>query len=751
LNEVVHLVEHIISCYFPRLQDGVRRYIPCLHCVRHQTAISEPYQFSYEECVAAVTRGVPILYCRGIRTPSRSVLVSSLAPDITFRGYAVLKATDLGDRDKDWKLLGEGGFGRVYCTTYQNQKVAVKELLSDEAGANITEKFSEFQKEVQIMSVLRHQNIVNLIGLTIKPLLIVSEFVRGGDLHQVLCDSASPLSWPQRYRIAFDIAAGMEYLQAFTPPIVHRDLRSPNIFIESLDVNAPVCAKVADFGLSAFVAQDVAGSLLTWQWLAPEVLNYDVKSYDERSDIYSYAIVLWELLTAEMPFEEFAKQTPDPHAIKRAIIHSGLRPTIPTDCPPDYQRLMEACWNHSPLKRPSFTEILQSLAPHVPEEVHLSRSSERDALNSAPMVVISGGDDPDALARRCSLTETAPLKRPHEVPLGEAISCLLIYADALWVGMDSGKIQVYNLSQIDHVPMDEDCMKLAWSAHKDRVFAMIMVPKRRQSEVWSGSGDRKIVAWDGHSGQCLWETELRSMVSGLLYVPEKEDGTGGAVWAAAGEENALYMFSGNDHSMLRLVALPNNSPCFSIAMHFGMIMVGTLGTVLLFDTSGNELASWAAHRPDRPVRFLASSSSLSHKSSFAAAQEKDGRIWTSAGNAVKQWSFPPGQEISITGFSEVTAHDARLTSMNLLQRPDSFPGAGDGAMELWTSSYDYCNFVWDAEATQPFFEFQLGHNKEFMRDVVQFRTFVIVGSSYREDRSDNSCGSLYFYRQTDRV
>ena len=83
---------------------------------------------------------------------------------------------------------------------------------------------------------MRHSNIVNLIGITIQPLLMVSEFVQGGDLHQILREGEMVfLTTEQKFRISFDIAAGMEYLQALTPPIVHRDLRSPNIFVRPRD------------------------------------------------------------------------------------------------------------------------------------------------------------------------------------------------------------------------------------------------------------------------------------------------------------------------------------------------------------------------------------------------------------------------------------------------------------------------------------------------------------------------------------
>lgn len=82
-----------------------------------------------------------------------------------------------------------------------------------------------------ILSVLRHPNTVDLIGITINPLRLIVEFISGGDLHGLLDNHNKNLPWELRYRIAYDIAFGMNYLQSFTPPIVHRDLRSPNIFV----------------------------------------------------------------------------------------------------------------------------------------------------------------------------------------------------------------------------------------------------------------------------------------------------------------------------------------------------------------------------------------------------------------------------------------------------------------------------------------------------------------------------------------
>ena len=106
-----------------------------------------------------------------------------------------------------------------------------------------------------------------------------------------------------------DIALGMEYLHhSMTPPIAHRDLRSPNVFLANFSADTQtVSAKVADFGMSRRVSTFIAGLGKTWQWLAPEVIDADSKRFDERADIYSYGIILWEILSREYPFGEFVE------------------------------------------------------------------------------------------------------------------------------------------------------------------------------------------------------------------------------------------------------------------------------------------------------------------------------------------------------------------------------------------------------------------------------------------------------------
>merc|ERR1712100_427614 len=102
---------------------------------------------------------------------------------------------------------------------------------------------------------------------------------------------------------ALDVSLGIHFLQTRKPPIAHRDLRSPNIFLTSLDEKSPVRAKVADFGLARSVAPQVFGALNTWQWIAPEAIFHGL--FDLKSDIYSLGICFWEIATRSYPFDEF--------------------------------------------------------------------------------------------------------------------------------------------------------------------------------------------------------------------------------------------------------------------------------------------------------------------------------------------------------------------------------------------------------------------------------------------------------------
>ncbi|XP_057813398.2 probable LRR receptor-like serine/threonine-protein kinase At1g67720 isoform X2 [Cryptomeria japonica] len=193
--------------------------------------------------------------------------------------------------------IGEGGFGSVYFGRLPDgMDVAIK-LLSSSSKQGL----AEFLNEINLLSRVNHRNLVSLIGYCndSKELMLVYEHLCGGSLKDHLYGSLSNIStldWKTRLRVALDAAQGLEYLHvSCTPKIVHRDVKSSNIL---LDTN--MRAKLADFGLSKIIGDDVISSHITTTvkgtvgYLDPEY--FYTNKLTERSDVYSFGVVLLEMI-----------------------------------------------------------------------------------------------------------------------------------------------------------------------------------------------------------------------------------------------------------------------------------------------------------------------------------------------------------------------------------------------------------------------------------------------------------------------
>ncbi len=225
---------------------------------------------------------------------------------------------------------------------------------------------SDFQREASLMSKLRHDNIVRLFAIMLRPLRLVMEYCAEGDLRSALrqrriwggaVPADPPHVPPLCWKIALDIALAMRFLHSQSPPIAHRDLRSPNVFLVSLDPDSAVCAKVADFGLSVAVTSRQTFALASWQWMAPEAQLGT--NYSHLCDVYSCAVVMNELFTQQLPFEEYAA-LPQCDLLNR-LFNEGLRPTIPSFVPGWMSQLLAAMWHGDPSERPSFADCVHRL------------------------------------------------------------------------------------------------------------------------------------------------------------------------------------------------------------------------------------------------------------------------------------------------------------------------------------------------------------------------------------------------------
>ncbi|KAH7424569.1 hypothetical protein KP509_11G013700 [Ceratopteris richardii] len=202
-------------------------------------------------------------------------------------------------------LLGErfatGMHSRIYHGMYQNMSIAVKIIHQPDENQSLAGRLEKaFMQEVNTLSSLQHPNIVKFIAACKKPpvLCVITEYLSGGSLRAFLHKREGKLlPIPHVLRLALDITYAMEYLHA--KGIVHRDLKSENLVLGEND-----CIKVLDFGVSCFESDcnsDVH-DLGTYRWMAPEMLSQ--KPYTRKVDVYSFGIVLWELLTTRLPYEE---------------------------------------------------------------------------------------------------------------------------------------------------------------------------------------------------------------------------------------------------------------------------------------------------------------------------------------------------------------------------------------------------------------------------------------------------------------
>ncbi|CAK7346099.1 unnamed protein product [Dovyalis caffra] len=246
------------------------------------------------------------------------------------------------------KKIATGSSGHLYKGTFCSQDVAIKVL----RGEHLNDKLQrEFAQEVFIMRKVRHKNVVQFIGACTRPpsLCIVTEFMSGGSMYDFLHKQKGSLNLQSLLRVAIDVSKGMHCLHE--NKIIHRDLKAANLLMDGNGV-----VKVADFGVAR--VQDQSGVMTaetgTYRWMAPEVIEH--KPYDHKADVFSFGIVLWELLTGKLPYEHLS-----PLQAAIGVVQKGIRPEIPSHSHPKLVELLERCWQQDPLLRPEFSEILELL------------------------------------------------------------------------------------------------------------------------------------------------------------------------------------------------------------------------------------------------------------------------------------------------------------------------------------------------------------------------------------------------------
>ncbi|XP_017275637.1 receptor-interacting serine/threonine-protein kinase 2 [Kryptolebias marmoratus] len=297
--------------------------------------------------------------------PAGCVNICSLTSTLPVIPYQ--KLTDL-------YYLSRGGFGTVFKAQHSDWRttVAIKCLKLDSVGER---ERKCLLKEAEVLHKARFNHIIQIFGICNEPefFCIVTEFMSNGSLDQLLHEKEMypVLGWPLRLRILYEIALGVNFLHNMTPPLLHHDLKTQNILLDS-----EFHVKIADFGLSKWRQLSVSkgsGSKPTEMegtviYMPPEEYEPSKsRRVDVKHDMYSYAIIMWEVLSRRIPFEEVT----NPMKIMFSVLR-GNRPdtsleNLSADIPSRETliSLMTCGWTANPDERPSFLKCLIELEPMV--------------------------------------------------------------------------------------------------------------------------------------------------------------------------------------------------------------------------------------------------------------------------------------------------------------------------------------------------------------------------------------------------
>lgn len=343
------------------------------------------------------------------------------------------------------RIIGEGTFGRVWSARWNSSSVAVKEFVFAQAAvigrsSMQQEIVEEIIGEAGMMAILRHPNVLQLFGcsLTAQAIWIVSELCSLGSLRQVLDDRDRFLPDELKVNLALQVAEGMSYLHNQDPAIIHRDLKSHNIFVhetfidteqegdtnihgpsgdgqsntltrwirpQKMKTHSTLVAKIGDWGSARATlsgSRTMTHGVGTACWLAPEVIKHARCS--KYSDVYGYGIILWEMSTRDEVYQGLESTQ-----IIAKVANEGLRPPVPENCP--WRDVMVKCWAETPKDRLGFNEVVAELNRISKEFDEAHSHKENNKVNLHQPETIEEKCDEDNAEETPLLTNDDPISK----------------------------------------------------------------------------------------------------------------------------------------------------------------------------------------------------------------------------------------------------------------------------------------------------------------------------------------------------
>eukprot|EP00240_Pyramimonas_obovata_P000077 CAMPEP_0118924910 /NCGR_PEP_ID=MMETSP1169-20130426/2840_1 /TAXON_ID=36882 /ORGANISM="Pyramimonas obovata, Strain CCMP722" /LENGTH=1153 /DNA_ID=CAMNT_0006866059 /DNA_START=133 /DNA_END=3590 /DNA_ORIENTATION=- len=350
------------------------------------------------------SRGASMMAIQKTQKASDAVLVAGARIDPMVSGTSSVDAlsskSDSAYESQDPDAFRRGSFRQSVRRSFKRASFKLTGVRPSGTDELTMEKYlklqNDFMKEMQVMVYLRHPNIVTVMGAvagnsTQEPLMVM-ENMQHGSLYDLVNNSTMQFEGDIVMDILNGLISGMIYLHSTNPPVLHNDLKTANVL-----VSANFQAKLTDFGLS--MKKKSSGFLGTPFWMAPELFAQDSKP-TTATDVYSFAITLFEIFTRTEPYREHG----DPSYVLKRLSTPDLdpedvmRPKLPMGLPEFVESLMRKCWNQNAADRPTFAEVKEEVATWDKAKINQWFESFDEEGNSS--VLIGGAQKRDVKEKR---------------------------------------------------------------------------------------------------------------------------------------------------------------------------------------------------------------------------------------------------------------------------------------------------------------------------------------------------------------
>ncbi|XP_015193198.2 ankyrin repeat and protein kinase domain-containing protein 1 [Lepisosteus oculatus] len=290
------------------------------------------------------------------------------------------------DFEADWVNIASRNFSQVFKVKVKvwRETFAIKCFPNTSSDTSL---YRQMMKEASKMEKMKFSYIVSVYGICNDPMAIVMEYMSNGSMDSLL--TSHLLMWPKKFQMIHEVTMGMNFLHSVKPPLLHLNLKPANILLDD-----HLHVKISDFGLvrweetssrTEFIEQAAARGNISY--IPPEMFLESAKSPGTKYDVYSFAIVTWEIIAQVKPY---------PGTNRMAVIMrvaSGKRPSlekIPEDRPDQCNQLidlMERCWNQDLRQRPCFSEIVTETEElrEILKIPDLRRGSDEKSRSSQPV------------------------------------------------------------------------------------------------------------------------------------------------------------------------------------------------------------------------------------------------------------------------------------------------------------------------------------------------------------------------------